>query len=221
MERELAELVGILLGDGSLGIYKSRPNGKTKLQHRIKISLNSEKDAEYANYISSLFAVIFHKRPTLRKRKESNTLDLYLLGREHLEFLVSEGLVLAPKWQRAVIPARFLAPPLDLLVLRGYMDTDGCIAAVNNNGIRYPRIEMKISPAPMQGQLMGIMGRNGFRPQINRLERGKVRVVLAGNENLARWNATVGFSNERNLRVARSFLDASSTKQPYKRLARY
>ncbi len=206
MESELAEFVGILLGDGSLGIYRSTPHGKEKFQHRIKITLNSEKDAEYSMYVANLFRLIFNKSPKITKRKGEKTLDLYLLGRAPLRFLLEQGLVLAPKWNRAVVPSRFLIPPLDKLVVRGYMDTDGCICVVNNNGIRYPRIEMKISPSPMQMQLIEILRNNGFEPQINKLERGKVRVVLAGRKNLKTWVSTIGFSNERNIKIADSFL---------------
>ncbi len=206
MNRELAELVGVLLGDGSLGVYSSKVNGKNKIQYRIKITLNSEKDRDYSGYIIRLMTVIFKQKPLIYKRKGENTLDIYLLGRKHLNYLIKQGLVLAPKWDRALIPKRFLHPPLDKLVLRGYMDTDGCIAVVNNNGIRYPRIEMKICPSPMQQQLIEIMASNRFQPQVNHLERGKVRVVLAGKEKLRKWFDNIGFSNERNLMVARSFL---------------
>jgi len=87
------------------------------------------------------------------------------------------------------------------------MDTDGCVCAVNNNGTRYPRIEMKISPAPMQSQLIGILRRNGFKPQINKMEKGKARVALSGLKKLALWKNEIGFSNQRNELVARSFLN--------------
>jgi len=205
MKRELSELVGILLGDGSLGVYSSKVDGKNKIQYRIKITLNSEKDRDYSRYIIRLMTVIFKQKPLIYKRKGENTLDIYLLGRKHLNYLLNQGLVLAPKWDRALIPNKFLCSPLDKLILRGYMDTDGCIAVVNNNGNRYPRIEMKICPSPMQQQLIDIMASNGFQPQVNNLERGKVRVVLAGKEKLRKWFDNIGFSNERNLKVARSF----------------
>jgi len=136
-----------------------------------------------------------------------------MLGSDPLQFLLDQGMVLAPKWGRAVVPERFMEPPLDKLVIRGYMDTDGCIAVVNNNGIRYPRIEMKICPSPMQKQLIQILEQNGFEPQINRLERGKARVVLAGLRNLWKWNESIGFSNSRNIRVAESFLTKKTVAQ--------
>lgn len=206
MDNEFAELVGILLGDGSIGIYKSWPEGREKTQYRIKVTLNSEKDFQYAKHVAALFLSVFHKMPIIRKRKAEKALDIYILGKQSVYFLLRQGLALSPKWGRAIVPERFLRPPLDKLVLRGYMDTDGCVCAVNNNGIRYPRIEMKISPAPMQHQLIGILRRNGFVPQINRIERGKVRIALSGLKNLALWEKEIGFSNERNKLVALSFL---------------
>ena len=210
MDTDLAEFVGILLGDGSLGIYHSRAGSRLLVQHRIKITLNSIKDAAYSHYVASLIESIFGKKPKFHKRKGINAVDVYLLGENNLLFLTDLGMVLSPKWNRAIVPEKFMISPLDKLVIRGYMDTDGCIAAVNNNGIRYPRIEMKISPSPMQPQLIQILKNNGFKPQVNRLEKGKVRVVLAGMGNLRKWVDSIGFSNSRNLIVADSFLKIPS-----------
>ena len=209
-DEDLAEFIGVLLGDGSIGIYKSYVNGNTKIQYRIKITLNSIKDAEYSLYLSKLFVAIFAQVPKVHKRKNVNAIDLYLLGYEPLHFLLRLGLVLAPKWGRAVIPSYFLRTPLDLFVMRGYMDTDGCICVVNNNGIRYPRIEMKICPSPMQSQFIQILTKYGFEPQINHLEKGKIRIALCGINKLKRWDSLIGFSNKRNITVARSFLDQAA-----------
>jgi len=209
MDEELAELIGILLGDGSLGIYNSKVGNRVKTQYRIKVTLNAEKDLAYSSYVAKLFEKVFKQTPKIWKRKEK-AIDVYLLGRQSLYYLLELGLVLAPKWERAIVPERFLKPPSDRWILRGYMDTDGCISVVNNNGIRYPRIEMKICPSPMQNQLIRFMQQNGLEPQINRLEKGKVRVVLAGMKKLRKWNDLIGFSNERNLKVAFSFLKSPS-----------
>jgi len=201
----LAEFVGILLGDGSLGIYTSHPHGRSKVQHRIKVTLNSEKDGEYAIHVCGLFERLLGSRPKMHKRKGESTLDLYLLGKGHLERLLDLGLVLSPKWGRARIPARFMQPPYDFDVLRGYMDTDGCVCAVMNNGSLYPRIEMKVSPSPMQGQLISILRLHGFDPRVVSMERGKVRIVLSGLDKLARWIRLIGFHNPRNAKAADRF----------------
>ncbi|MFH1785250.1 MAG: hypothetical protein ABH842_02390 [Candidatus Micrarchaeota archaeon] len=69
-DEELAEFVGILLGDGNIGIYKSTVNGRIKTQYRIKITLNSVKDKEYSKYVASLIKIIFGKDPKIRFRKK-------------------------------------------------------------------------------------------------------------------------------------------------------
>lgn len=99
---------------------------------------------------------------------------------------------------------------LSILIVRGYFDTDGCISCVNNNGTRYPRLEMKISPSPMQNQLISILSKHGLGPQINRLGKSKVRVCLAGIPKLKKWTKIIKFSNPRNQKIADSFLNPSS-----------
>ena len=210
MDKKLAEFVGIMFGDGSLGIYRSVVNNKEKTQYRIKISLNSIKDLKYSEYVSKLVERIFNKTLIIRKRKGENTVDIYLLGKKHTHFLLNIGLVLAPKWNRAVIPKKFMESSLSKFVLRGYMDTDGCVCNVNNNGVRYPRIEMKICPSPMQVQLINILRFHGFEPKIYSIEKGKIRVVLHGVKNLRKWCEIIGFSNERNIKIASRFINVDS-----------
>lgn len=210
-DEALAEFVGILLGDGNIGIYTSTVKGKIKTQYRIKITLNSIKDKEYSIYVVGLIKTIFGKEPKLNPRKNVNAVDVYILGKKYLDVLTGIGLVLAPKWGRAIIPARFMVSGSDLLILRGYLDTDGCISCVNNNGIRYPRLEMKICPSPMQDQLISILSKYGLDPQVNKLEKGKVRVCLAGVPKLKKWAKLIGFSNPRNQKIADSFLSPSSS----------
>ena len=207
----LAEFVGILLGDGNIGIYNFTVKGRIKTQYRIKITLNSIKDKECSIYVVGLIKTIFGKDPKVNFRKNVNAVDIYLLGKKYLDVLTELGLVLAPKLGRARIPKRFMVSGSDLLILRGYLDTDRCISCVNNNGIRYPRLEMKICPSPMQDQLISILSKYGLNQQVNKLEKGKVRVCLAGIPKLRKWTQLIGFSNPRNQKIANSFLSSSSS----------
>ncbi len=206
MDEKLAELIGILLGDGCISTYHCKSGNKGQTQYRIKITLNAIKDLEYSNYVSTLLEHIFKQKPKIYFRKDENTLDIYLLGKQHVDFLLNLGMTLSPKWARAQIPKEFILPPLDKFVVRGYADTDGCICNVNNNGIRYPRIEMKICPSPMQSQFIQILKNNGFEPQINKLERGKIRIALSGMKKLKKWLDLIGFSNKRNITMAEYFI---------------
>lgn len=203
-----AELTGILMGDGSIGIYSSQANNKTKTQYRIKVTLNSIKDLSYSYYVSNLFSIVFGKSPKIYFRKNENTLDLCLFGKKFVDLLISEGFYLSPKWERSIIPLSVFNYSLGIFVLRGYMDTDGCVCRVNNNGKLYPRIEMKICPSPMQDQIIHLLRLYGFNPQISLLDRGKVRVTLAGVKNLKNWSSIIGFSNPRNSKIAEFFLSS-------------
>ncbi len=123
-----------------------------------------------------------------------------------LQFLQNVGFVLAPKWKRAIIPSCFLRPELELFVVRGYFDTDGSVVITNNNGTIYPRLEMKISPSPMQAQFIDILKRNNFHFGVYDIGRGKVRIQLNGIQQLKKWYEKIGFSNHRHLEKAKKFL---------------
>ena len=198
MKEKLAELIGIILGDGSIGIYNNIP--------RLKITLNSEKDLEYAYYVIRLLDEIFEAKSYLYKRKNEKTLDIIVKDKIVVEYLLKIGMKLAPKWGRARVPHDYLKGGLGLKVIRGYMDTDGCITVFDNNGTLYPRIEMKISQSPMQNQLIDILKKHNFKPRVNNIGRGKKRIMLAGKQKLLRWYCKIGFSNKRNIVIAERFI---------------
>ena len=207
MEEKIAELIGILLGDGSINIYQR--NDRPGKQYRIKITLNSEKDREYATYVSGLFRDVFGEIPRWYYRKGEKTLDLIIRKKKIVQSLLDYGLVLSPKWKRAVVPKRFMKKRLARFVLRGYMDTDGCISVFDNNGMEYPRIEMKVCPSPMQTQLVCAIDSIGIKHRINRLDRGKVRIMIPGIKRLMQWNEEIGFSNPRNGKIAEKIIAGS------------
>lgn len=89
------------------------------------------------------------------------------------------------------------------------MDTDGCISVFDNNGSKYSRIEMKICPSPMQRQLIHAIESFGLEPRINKLERGKIRIMIAGRNRLRLWDKEIGFSNPRNGKIAEKIIAGS------------
>ena len=77
---ELAELLGIVFGDGGI-------NNKWQLV----ISLNSNLDKEYSQYIFSLIKKLFNISAIIRKRPNQNTLVVVASSISLVEFLVSKG----------------------------------------------------------------------------------------------------------------------------------
>jgi len=199
----LAEFVGVLLGDGSLCLKKIN----SKCHNRLKITLDSNKDKEYTKYVSNLIEILFEVKPHIKKRNNENTIDIFIFNKKIINFLIKDvGLKLSPKWKRALIPEQFLKDRLDVMVIRGYFDTDGALVTTNNNGIIYPRLEMKVCPSPMQIQFIEILKKYNFKFGAYNIGRGKVRIQLNGKKQLKRWIDLVGFSNQKNINKIKRFI---------------
>ncbi len=140
------------------------------------------------------------------KREDVKALDMISTKKKAIEQLETIGLRFSPKWNRAIIPKQFTTGQRGLRVVRGYADTDGRVIVFNNNGTPYPRIEMKISPSPMQNQIIEILTKNGFEPRVNDIGNGKVRIMISGKKKLMLWLRLIGFSNERNKRMVGRYL---------------
>jgi len=199
----LAEFIGILLGDGSLCIK----NVNSKCHNRLKITLDSNSDKEYINYVSNLIESLFKIKPHIKKRSNENAVDILIFNKELITFLINEvGLQLSPKWNRAMVPTTFLKDNLDLLVIRGYFDTDGALVTTNNNGTIYPRLEMKVCPSPMQSQFISILDKYKFKFGAYQIGKGKVRIQLNGKGQLENWIKHIGFSNQKHSDKIKRFL---------------
>lgn len=99
---KLAEFVGILLGDGSIGIYKCKSGKEIKTQHRLQISTNSVDDKEYILYLEKIIEELFGIKPNKFFRKGENTCDVRVFHRDIIKFLLNDiGMVISPKWNRA------------------------------------------------------------------------------------------------------------------------
>lgn len=194
---ELAEFIGIMLGDGYLS-YPRNP--------RIKISFNSEDDKEYLAFVTKLLNTLFTTKIKTEHRKNEKTSNLYIFNNEIIRFLINEiSLNPSPKWNRAEIPEWIFNKKLEKYVLRGYFDTDGCVVITNNNGTRYPRLEMKICPSPMKEQFIAILDKYQFKFGVYDIGKGKVRIQMNGKEELKRWNKLIGFSNKKHQQKCDSF----------------
>jgi len=187
-----AEFIGIILGDGSIGVYGS--------QNRVKVSLKSIDELEYADYIKKKFIELFDIKPFIRFKRTERCVEILVFNKELLEFLTNKiGMKLAPKRDSAHIPSIFLTEDLAKYVLKGYFDSDGCVALVNNNGTLYPRLEMKVCESPMQTQFIEILRRMGFRFGAYKAGNGSVRIQMNGKKMLRKWVKEIGFSNHKNI----------------------
>lgn len=195
---ELAELVGIIIGDGWL--YGNRG------QHIIGIAGDPKRDFAYFCYIQQLFLKVFGLKGRITKKGRGlrfivNSKRVFLFLTEDIGLPWGKG-----KGERVIIPAVFLRKELVFYVLRGLFDADGTIFTSKKPGCdRYPCIELSTTSEKLAYQVMSILRESGFRvPSVRTLDYtghpikdGFLplhRVALYGQENARLWFALIGFS---------------------------
>lgn len=114
----LAELLGVVFGDGGINN-----------EWQLVISLNSEKDAEYANHIVNLIKQLFDINVAVRKRPNQNTLVLVVSSMNLVDFLVGKGAVRGNKIKQEIDIPTWIAKnkKFERAFVRGLVDTDGCL----------------------------------------------------------------------------------------------
>ena len=130
---ELAEMVGILLGDGSL-------NEKI---YRIQVSLNGIKEYNYVNYIKNFMKCLFKLEPKEvweRDKKDAigneKGMFLYINSKNVFLELILKGLKSGNKVKNQVSVPSWIKKKSSLIVacLKGLFDTDGSITVVSAQG---------------------------------------------------------------------------------------
>lgn len=197
---ELAEFVGIMLGDGCIGMYNCHVGGRVNIQYRVKISVNAVDDARYArNVVYPLIERLFCVRPLVRERRGEKTMDILIFNKKLVEHLVGVvGLKSGPKHHSAEIPNWVLRHGFELRVLRGLFDTDGCLSfdKQHREVFYYPRLELKVSSKLLYYQLTQILEKHGFRYSTSTKTGGNtIKLQVNGAALLRKWVAKVGFNN--------------------------
>jgi len=198
--KKLAEFTGIMLGDGSIGKYKCKKgDGTSNTQRCIAVTLSSD-EKEFSEYVISLFNDLFDINPSVRQKNNENVIEVRSFRQDLFKFLTTKlGLRTSPKWNRAEIPEIYLGDNYRKEVLRGYFDTDGSVVLTDNNGTLYPRLEMKISPSPMQKQFVRVLENENFNFGNYDIGKRKIRIQMNGKSQLQKWLKEIGFANRKHL----------------------
>ena len=117
LSSDLAEFIGIILGDGGLTRYQ------------LKITLNSKEEKEYRIFVSNLIFKLFYVHPKIYQRKNEKTCNISLAGIKLIEILDKLGVEYGSKVNRQAQVPRWVKNNSNYAqaCLRGLMDTDGCV----------------------------------------------------------------------------------------------
>ncbi len=132
---ELAELIGIILGDGGL------PGN-----HQLIISFNSQTDKEYSLFLVKILGKLFSIDYHIHARKNCNGADIVVSSSNLVDFLLKQGLIVGNKVKNRVDIPDWIYDKLDYqkACLRGLVDTDGSFYChqYNSNGKNYKYLKL-------------------------------------------------------------------------------
>lgn len=196
---EIAEICGIIVGDGHLSRYIS----SKRTDYRIEIVGDKKEEIEYFKYISSLFYKSFNKY--LKLKVEDEYSRLYVHSKDILEFFEKIGLIIGKKSHKAYIPKKILNDNiLSLRFLKGLTDTDFSVTfkkgGRKNNS--YPKIVAEFASDVLIKDIQVILDRIGISYYKQKVVRNNAfgtfthyRLEINGKKNLKKWVDLIGFSN--------------------------
>lgn len=188
---ELAEFVGILLGDG--GIAK----------RQVIVTLHRYDDKEYSEYVRALSEKIFHITPGIYKNKKSLADSIVLSRTELVQFCVEKlGLKIGNKVRQQVDVPVWIKnkKSYHIACLRGLVDTDGCVIkhryVVKGKTYCYKKLSFTNASVPLLKFVFKVLSDLGMSPRDTK--NGK-EVRLESRVDMERYFKVVGSNNPKHL----------------------
>ena len=192
INEELAELMGVMLGDGCLSTYTNQK------KYMIYIAGHKVDDFEYHNINTrKLFKSVFNKDIKICFRKDENTLFIRFSDKKIFHQFQELGVAVGWKYDHIHVPSYLRnSDRLMFAFLRGLIDTDGSVVfSKQHRGIPYyPRIEIASKSRPFLIEIMEFLREKGFYGSVSK-KMINARLEIPGKKNLALWMEKVGFSN--------------------------
>lgn len=187
----LAEFVGIILGDGGI------------TQYQVTITFHSEDEKEYVKFVSNLIKRLFDVPIGIHYDKEDRSVDLVVSRSELVHFCIEKlGLKKGNKIKQQMdIPAWIKRDKLySIACLRGLIDTDGCVFShrykVNDKFYSYKKLCFTSYSSPLRQSVFNILKDNGLNPRFA-AERD---VRLDSIEDMRKYFRLIGSHNPKNLK---------------------
>lgn len=213
MNEELAELIGIFVGDGHIAIRKNI-NSKRKYTHyEIRLAGHAIDDYYYHNlYVNRLFKKLFNINLNLKINESKNELKHSIDSKLIIEFFGKIIKLPIGNKENISIPQVILNSNKNIkcAFLRGLADTDFSLTfkkkTYKNNC--YPVIRCKFKSKNLIEDLKLILKELDFNysycfeknydKRINKYDYGH-SIYISGKKNLEKWIKEIGFSNLKHL----------------------
>jgi len=195
-DNNLAEIFGIILGDGHVSEYKK---GKKVRVYSIRIAGNLLTDRDYIfRYIPKLFKEVFKEEGSTLKTKKGNSGYFTVYGKNLVEFIKSNGIRSGnKKLNRQGIPDWIMKnSEFKKRCLKGLIDTDGSIHLISKKN-KNLRIDFTSCIPRLLNDAREAFISLGFAPSkvIN-----KKHFFLSKKDEVEKYVKKIGFSNSKNLK---------------------
>jgi len=189
---ELAEFIGIMLGDGGIAA-----KGK-----QIHITLNYKDDAEYIKYVCGLIEKLFKRKPGICERKSDGVFVILVSSIDLIDYLVKLGLKKGNKIKLQVdIPSWIKKNKnYSIACVRGLMDTDGCVFnhryRVNKKFYNYTKVSFTSYSQPMRRSVSKILESLGIKSRLFSYRD----VRIDSQKDVENYFKLIGSSNQKHLK---------------------
>ena len=193
---ELAEFVGILLGDGGIS------------EAQVHFTFHSEDDREYAIFVVNLIKKLFNVPVGSCRKGEFVHAITYYISRKELVCFCTEklGLKQGNKVKQQVDIPEWVKNNKSYAIacVRGLVDTDGCIFnhkyKVNGKIYKYKKLSFVSASRPLLSSVYDIMQYNNLHPRLARKQQqGEVDLRLDAIQDMEHYFEIFGSHNPKHL----------------------
>lgn len=188
---ELAEMVGILLGDGNISKYQ------------LKVTLNCIKDIDYVFYVINLITNLFQGvKVRTNFRNNQNCVDVVVNSVDVVKFFVQMGI----KSGKPVVPSWIYEDKYFVIAcIRGLVDTEGSISFkkyLSKKGLHlYPQLAF----TSKNSVLLKFVEKGLTAIGLKCSKMYVKNIYLSTRMEITRYNTIVGFGNSKLASIVKGF----------------
>lgn len=193
---DLAELVGIILGDGNIHCFKK---GKKVATYMLRIAGHKTDDYEYlTKHVWNIIQKQFSIAPKIDERKSKEML-IIVHSRQLVEYLIRIGLKPGDKIESQVGIPEWIKRNNTYLkaCLRGLIDTDGCIYTLKPHYPNLFQLSFKNYNKKLMKDTREAFLRLGY--PISKISMGK-QLYLTQQKFIRKFYKEIGFSNAKHIK---------------------
>jgi len=201
-DENLAEVFGIILGDGHLS---ERIIGNKIRVYCVRIAGNSKSDRDYIfDYIPKIFKKVFNEKGSLMNSKKSNCGYFTLYGKKLVQFFKLNGLTPGNKIKNSQGIPKWIKSNNSFLkkCLRGLIDTDGSITRISKFN-KNLRIDFTNHNKILLNDTRKAFLSLGFSP--SKIINNK-HFFISKQKEIIKYYNDIGFGNSKNLKRYKEFI---------------